>query len=97
MKASASKRAVLAVMAMLTLVVFAAVPAMAEQVTVKGTVTDDFQIVDNSGESYEVVETSLGDELVTSAAGKMVEVKGTVQEEDGVKTITVSSYKVLSE
>jgi hypothetical protein len=69
--------------------------AMADPVTFTGKVTEDFQIVDNAGQSYDVAENPVGDEMVSQAAGKTVQVTGTVQEEGGVKTITVESYKIM--
>ena len=97
MKATRTKRAIMGILTLAALLAFAAAPAMSDQVTIKGTVTDDFQIVDDAGQSYDVVETSMGDELVAKASGKTVEVTGTLQEEAGVKSITVDSYKIIEE
>lgn len=79
------------------LVVFfmAAVPVFAGQMTITGTVTEDFQIVDSAGQSYDVGESAIGDEMVANASGKVVEATGTVEEDGGIKTIMVESYKIV--
>lgn len=85
------------VIAVMLLALWAAAPVLAEQATITGMVTEDFQIVDNNGQSYDVADSAMGDELISKAAGKNVEVTGTVEEEGGVKTIMVESYKILEE
>lgn len=72
-------------------------PAFADQVTVTGKVTEDYQIVDDQGQSYDIAESAMGEELVSQASGKTVEVTGSLEEDGGMKTIMVESYKILQE
>ena len=68
--------------------------AAAGDVTVSGEMTDDFQIVTAAGDVYEVADDEKGGELAENA-GKKVVVQGTLMEEEGIKTITVTSFKVV--
>lgn len=93
----AYKKSVLAAGIALFMIFMMAAPALAGQVTVTGTVSDDYQIVDNQGQSYDIAESAKGEELVAQASGKTVEVTGTLEEEAGMKTIVVESFKILQE
>ena len=62
--------------------------------TITGTVNEDYQIVADDGQIYEVADTEKGEE-VTDLVGKKVKVTGTVEEEDGKKEITVTSYEII--
>lgn len=68
--------------------------AVAGDVTVSGEMTDDYQIVTATGDVYEVTDDEKGGELAENA-GKKVVVQGTLMEEEGIKTITVTSFKVV--
>ena len=87
----------LAVGTALMMIFIIVAPAFAGQVTVTGQVTEDYQIVDNQGQSYDIAESAMGEELVSQASGKTVEVTGTLEEDGGMKTILVESYKILQE
>ena len=67
-----------------------------ETMTITGTVNEDYQIVADNDQIYEVADTEKGVE-VTDLVGKKVKVMGTVEEEDGKKVITVTSYEVIGE
>jgi len=77
----------------------------AKEVTLTGTVSvvkdDDDNITAVSltadGEAYTVVLDSKGKKLGEDMDGKNVEVKGTVEEEDGNKMLKVSEYKEVKE
>jgi hypothetical protein len=69
---------------------------LADQVTIKGTVNEDAQIVADDGEIYEVADTELGSEVVTLVGAKVL-VMGTVEETEGKKVVTVTAYQVLDE
>jgi regulatory protein YycH of two-component signal transduction system YycFG len=71
--------------------------AMAVEMTIVGRVTDSSVIVTEDGEEYSVDLNDLGDELLFDHDGKMVEVKGIVEEADDVKIITVLAYSVIEE
>jgi hypothetical protein len=65
-----------------------------ETMTITGTVNEDYQIVSDNGQIYEVADTEKGVEVV-DLVGKKVKVTGTVEEEDGEKVITIISYEVI--
>lgn len=69
----------------------------ASSVTIVGTVSDGYQIVDEDGQPYEVENTVKGNELVERHIGHKVEVTGTVKEEIDYKVIIVDSFRVLEE
>jgi hypothetical protein len=65
-----------------------------ETVTIAGTVNEDYQIVADNGQIYQVADTEKGDEVI-DLVGKKVKVTGTVEESDGEKVITITSYEVI--
>ena len=72
-------------------------PALSgENVTIVGTLNEDSQIVGNDGVVYEVADNNVAEEVMEHV-GKKIEIKGTVMEEEGSKTITITSYTVLEE
>jgi hypothetical protein len=70
------------------------VATAAEQVTIVGTVNEDYQVVTDDNQVYEIDENEKGDELVQQV-NKRVKVTGTVEEDGGQKFIMVSSYQIL--
>lgn len=64
--------------------------------TITGTVNENYQIVADDGQVYEVADTEKGDEVV-DLVGKKVKVTGTVEESYGEKVITMTSYEVIGE
>jgi hypothetical protein len=68
--------------------------ALARSVTIEGQVNDNYQIITEEGIVYEVAETEKGDELV-QLIGEKVRVTGKIEENQGVKTITVISFEVI--
>lgn len=79
----------------LFMLVFAGSALAAEKIVV-GQVNDNYQIVTN-GQIYEIADTATGGDLAENHVNAKVQVKGTVEERDDMKIITVISYKVLSE
>ena len=69
----------------------------AESVTIQGEVNDSYQIVDSSGQVYEVADTTQGNELVENHIGEKAKVVGTVEMNQDVKTITVTKFEILAE
>ena len=66
-----------------------------EKMTIVGVVTEDGLIIDQEGVIYEIGENDKFD-AVTENTDVKVEVKGTVQEDDGGnKIIMIDSFKVL--
>lgn len=91
------KRSIFAVsvIAFLMVSMFLSTNVLAERITIKGEVNDNYQIVTEGGQIYEVAGNDKGDEMVLNNVGKIVTITGTIEESDeGEKIITVISYKV---
>ncbi len=88
------KRASIKILAVLVLTLVLAIPVLAVEMTVIGTVNDISQIVTDEGNVYEVADTDMGNDLLNHP-GEKVEVTGTISEEEGVKIIRVAAYMVL--
>ena len=72
-------------------------PALsADEVTIIGTVNDSYQIVTDDDEVYQIGDSEQGDEVI-EYVGARVKVTGSVEEEEGVKIITVTAFKVIEE
>ena len=84
----------LTVLALMVSVLFVALPAMAGT-TVTGEVGAANDIIADDGAVYIINETEKGDELA-SMVGETVQVTGTLEESDGVKTITVDSFIIVN-
>jgi hypothetical protein len=69
---------------------------LAGQVTIKGTINEEAQLVADDGEIYEVANTELGSEVVTLVGAKVL-VMGTIEEREGKRVVTVTAYQVLDE
>jgi hypothetical protein len=82
------------VLAMICMIGVSAFAAFAGESTITGTVTEDFQIITNDGEAYDVTGNEKSGELMEHV-GKTVRVTGTLSEEDDARTITVSDFMVL--
>ncbi|MCG2774690.1 MAG: porin [Desulfobacterales bacterium] len=79
------------------MIAFLSGPAIsADSVTILGIVNASYQIVTDNDQVYEIAESEKGDELI-ELVDKKVKVKGTVEEDDGTKVITVTSYEVIEE
>ena len=65
-------------------------------VTITGTVNEDGQLVDETGQIYVIADDDLGWEVMDSI-GEQVEVVGMVEEdESGMKVIIVKAFKLIS-
>ena len=64
-----------------------------EKITIKGEVLENATLYGEDNVTYFIVGDEKGEE-VWNQEGKIVEIKGTVEESDGRKTITVESYEV---
>jgi hypothetical protein len=65
-------------------------------VTLSGTVNPNSQFIDNRGRSLNLTNTDEGLE-VQSLVGQRVEIKGTVMDEGGQKSVDVQEYKIINE
>lgn len=79
-----------------TLIVFSAAAFAGQVMTVNGTITDDYLLVDDVGQIYVVTESDKGYELLDNV-GSRVSVTGDVEDTDDGPTIEVQSFKVISE
>ncbi|MCG6905240.1 MAG: hypothetical protein LJE63_01345 [Desulfobacteraceae bacterium] len=95
--AVAKSKALLLVLAMLMYGIGCrpAVVFCGEQVTLTGEINDSYQVVADDGQTYEVADNEKGNELVLNHIGERVKVSGSVEEEDDVKILTVSSFEIL--
>ena len=83
------------VIAFLMVSMFLSTNVLGEEITIKGEVNDNYQIVTENGQIYEVADTDKGNEVVLQHIGKIVKISGTIEEGDeGEKIITVISYEV---
>ena len=65
-----------------------------DEVSITGTINEDGQLVDESGNAYDIADTEQGIEVM-EMTGKKVLVKGTVMEEEGEKVISITSFQVI--
>lgn len=69
----------------------------AETVTIEGEVNDSYQIVDGTGQVFEIADTVKGNDLVENHIGEKARVTGTLEQDQDVKIITVTDFKVTAE
>jgi hypothetical protein len=67
-----------------------------EESVIVGTIMENNQIVDQDGQSYVIKQVKEGDNIL-ELVGKKVQIKGTVLEADGQKTIEMVSYELVEE
>jgi hypothetical protein len=87
-------------MVLFTLVLISVIPfaAMAsEPVTIQGEVNDSYQIVDSNGQVYEVADTVQGNDLVENHIGEKAKVVGTIQQDQDVKIISITTFEIIAE
>ena len=68
----------------------------AESVVITGTVNNQYQVVTDSGQAYEIGQNDVGDDLCAQQ-GQKVEVKGTImmpEEEGGLQVLMVTEFKI---
>ena len=80
----------------LTIALIFGIAFSGETKVITGTVNDDYQIVTDEGTAYTVEEGEMGDEVV-ELVGRRVKVTGTVEESEGEKMITITSYVIIEE
>ena len=87
-------KGIITVMAVLISIILMAGPCLAGDTVVSGKVTAENQLLSDDGQVYEVADTENGNKLLEHM-DKKVAVKGSVAEKDGMKTITVTSFKII--
>lgn len=89
------KRTIGILMSVLLLsVVVCGLAIASEEVTIMGTVNAENQLVDESGQAFSLADTEEGLE-VKALIGKKVQVKGTLEEQEGNKVVTVTDYEIM--
>lgn len=87
-------------MVLMALVMAVGVPMAvlaAETVTIQGEVNDSYQIVDANGQVYEVADTTQGNALVENHIGEKAKVTGTLEQDQDVKIISVTTFEIIAE
>ena len=72
----------------------AAVGIAADSVKITGIVNDDGQLVDDSGQVYDISEDGVGPDVMEQS-GEKITVDGMVMDEDGAKVIVIKSFKLV--
>ena len=88
------KKAICMALSVLLLSVAFCGMAMAEEIQITGTVNAENQLVDESGQAFNLADTEEGME-VKALVGKKVQVIGTLEEAEGQKTVTVTDYEIM--
>jgi hypothetical protein len=68
-----------------------------DKVTIQGTVDDNYQLVDDEGQIYEIADTTQGNELAENHIGEKVKVTGTLEKDDDYQVIVVTTFEALAE
>ena len=68
-----------------------------EPVNIEGTVNENYQLVDDQGQFYEIADTTQGSELAEMHVGEKVKATGTIEENDGYQVFVVTSFQTLAE
>ena len=64
-------------------------------ITVSGTINEENQLIDAQGKAFELSDSTEEGLEVKALIGQKVELKGTVLDESGQKTMEVREYKIL--
>lgn len=70
--------------------------ALAAEVEVVGEVNSNYQL-DVNGKIYDIADTEIGNELAENYVNAKVKVVGTLEEDEDMSVITVTSYQVIDE
>ena len=68
----------------------------AESVNIEGEVGDNYQIVANNGQIYEIADTTQGNDLAENHLGEKVKVTGTLEKDGDIQVITVMSFEMIA-
>ena len=93
-----NKKSLMAILCVSLFFAFLVAPAIcaAEEMEIRGQVSDEGTIVTDEGEEYTIADNDLKEGLMGNT-GKTVTVMGAVTEDEGAKTVSVSSYEVIEE
>ena len=65
-----------------------------EELILSGTIDEKSQLVNDQGETFVLVNNDKGMEVM-SMSGQKVEIRGTVMEQEGQKSVEVIEYKII--
>ena len=88
------KRLLIGILTFALAVLFAGNATCGEAITIVGTVNDTYQIETEDGAIYDIGDTEKGQE-VGELIGQQVKVQGTVEEEEGVKVISITAFEIF--
>jgi hypothetical protein len=88
------KRLLIGILTFALAVLFAGNAICGKAATIIGTVNDDYQIETKDGAIYDIGDTEKGQE-VGGLIGQQVKVQGTVEEEEGVKVISITAFEIV--
>jgi type 1 fimbria pilin len=89
-----TKKIALGILIIGFIALMAGIAAAADEVSITGTITDQSQLVADSGTTYDIGDNEKGNEVM-DLVGKKVSVKGTVMEAEGTKIITITAFDVI--
>ncbi len=90
------KRMLSGLICLAMLALLSGIAIAAEESIIVGTITEDNQIVDQDGQAYMIKQNKQADDII-EFVGKKAQIKGTVLEADGKKTIEIVSYELIEE
>ena len=66
----------------------------ADAMKITGTVNDDGQLVEDSGQVYEIADDEVGSQVMEHS-GEKIAIEGMVEEDEGTKVIFIKSFKLI--
>ena len=90
------KKLIVGIMVVGLVALVSSIAIAGDEVSITGTINEDSQLVDDSGNAYDIADTDQGNEVM-EMTGKKVSVKGTVMEEEGAKVISITSFQVIEQ
>jgi len=90
------KRMLSGLICLAMLALLSGIAIAAEESIIVGTITEDNQIVAQDGQAYMIKQNKQADDII-EFVGKKAQIKGTVLEADGKKTIEIVSYELIEE
>ncbi|MBT8371714.1 MAG: hypothetical protein KJO34_12185 [Deltaproteobacteria bacterium] len=90
------KKAILWILVIGLAALISGIAVAGSEINITGAINEDGELVDDSGNAYEIADTEQGNEVM-DMVGKKVSVKGTVMEEEGTRTISITSFDVIEQ
>lgn len=67
-----------------------------EAVEIEGEVIENYQLVDDNGQLFEIADTTQGNELAEKHIGEKVRVTATIEKDDDYQVIVVTSFQTMA-